>query len=69
MIGTIEFLREYLENMSSNRLDGTYQSYWSQTGTYESILPLINKVLVGISYDKKEKTHQCSIKVYQKCKK
>ena len=52
-----------------NRLDGTYQSYWSQTGTYESILPRINKVLVGISYDKKEKTHQCSIKVYQKCKK
>lgn len=29
-------------------LDGTFQSYWSQTGTYESILPLINKDFDGL---------------------
>lgn len=27
---------------------GTYQSYWSQTGTYESILPLINMDFDGL---------------------
>lgn len=36
----------------------------------ESLLQYTGKILlVGISYDKKEKTHQCSIQVYQKCKK
>ena len=29
-------------------LRGKYQSYWSQTGTYESILPLINKNFDGL---------------------
>lgn len=29
-------------------IDGTFQSYWSQTGTYESILPLINKDFDGL---------------------
>lgn len=29
-------------------LQGDYQSYWSQTGTYESILPLINKDFDGL---------------------
>ncbi|MGN0484981.1 MAG: AAA family ATPase [Lachnospiraceae bacterium] len=28
--------------------DGTYQSYWSKTGTYEAILPLINKDFDGL---------------------
>lgn len=27
-------------------VDGTFQSYWSQTGTYEAILPLINNISV-----------------------
>lgn len=29
-------------------LQGDFQSYWSQTGTYESILPLINKNFDGL---------------------
>ena len=29
-------------------IDGTYQSYWSQTGTYDSIVPLINMDLYGL---------------------
>lgn len=29
-------------------LEGSFQSYWSQTGTYESILPLINKDFDGL---------------------
>lgn len=29
-------------------LRGEFQSYWSQTGTYESILPLINKDFDGL---------------------
>lgn len=29
-------------------LQGDFQSYWSQTGTYESILPLINKDFDGL---------------------
>ena len=29
-------------------LRGEYQSYWSQTGTYESILPLINMDFDGL---------------------
>lgn len=29
-------------------LQGEFQSYWSQTGTYESILPLINKNFDGL---------------------
>ena len=29
-------------------LRGNYQSYWSQTGTYEAILPLINKDFDGL---------------------
>ena len=29
-------------------LDGTFQSFWSQTGTYESILPLINRNFDGL---------------------
>ena len=40
---------EYNPNAVVNlMLDGTYQSYWSQTGTYESILPLINKDFDGL---------------------
>ena len=27
---------------------GTFQSYWSQTGSYESIIPLINKDFDGL---------------------
>lgn len=27
---------------------GEFQSYWSQTGTYESIIPLINKNFDGL---------------------
>lgn len=30
---------------------GDYQSYWTQTGTYESILPLINKNFDGLKTD------------------
>ena len=29
-------------------LEGSFQSYWSQTGTYKSILPLINKDFDGL---------------------
>ena len=32
-------------------LRGTFQSYWSQTGTYESIIPLINMNFDGLKTD------------------
>lgn len=32
-------------------IDGSFQSYWSQTGTYESIRPLINKDFDGLKKD------------------
>lgn len=32
-------------------LRGTFQSYWSQTGTYESIVPLINMNFDGLKTD------------------